>query len=69
MVSGLSATRRWLKAEALEAIVDDLRRLLRVAASRNAEPSAVIYVSRTLQSTLVNGAAAGYDGAKKARWT
>ena len=60
-------TRRWLEAEAFEAIVDDLRRLLRVAVGRNAEPSAVIYDSRTLQSTPESGAAAGYDGAKKRR--
>ena len=51
-------TRRWLEAEAFEAIVDDLRRLLRVAVGRNAEPSAVIYDSRTLQSTPESGAAA-----------
>jgi len=58
---------RWQRAEVFEAMVDDLRRLLRLAAGRTAEPSAVIFDSRTLQSTPESGAEAGYDGAKKRR--
>src|SRR6476469_9567108 len=46
-------------------MVDDLRAILRMAQGRNAEPSAVILDSRTLQSTAESGARAGYDGAKR----
>src|SRR5690242_18346664 len=58
-------TRRWLDAGCFEALVHDLRQLLRVAAGRNPEPSAVIVDSRTLQSTPESGERAGYDGAKR----
>ena len=44
-------TQRWLRAGAFEAIVADLRAVLRLAAGRNQEPSAAIFDSRTLQST------------------
>jgi transposase len=50
-----------------EAIVQDLRRLLRVIEGRAPEPSAVILDSRTLQSTPESGPRAGYDGAKRKR--
>lgn len=58
-------TQRWLSAGVFEAIVHDLREVLRVAQGRNAQPSAAILDSRTLQSTPESGARAGYDGAKK----
>jgi transposase len=58
---------RWLKAGVFEAIVHDLRELLRVAQGRNAQPSAAIFDSRTLQSTPESGTRAGYDGAKRRR--
>jgi transposase len=58
-------TQRWLAAGAFEAIVHDLREILRMAQGRNAEPTAVILDSRTLQSSPESGARAGYDGAKK----
>lgn len=58
-------TRRWLEAGVFEAIVHDLRVLLRIAQGRAAQPSAVILDSRTLQSTPESGARAGYDGAKR----
>lgn len=58
-------TQRWIKAGVFEAIVDDLRMLLRVAAGRKEDPSAAILDSRTLQSTPESGARAGYDGAKR----
>jgi transposase len=48
-----------------EAMVHDLRPILRVAQGRNAQPSAVILDSRTLQSTPESGGRAGYDGAKR----
>jgi transposase len=58
-------TQRWLKAGVFEAIVPDLREVLRLAAGRNAQPSAAIFDSRTLQSSPESGERAGYDGAKR----
>lgn len=58
-------TQRWLKAGVFEAMVHDLRELLRVVAGRKAQPSGAIFDSRTLQSTPESGARAGYDGAKR----
>lgn len=56
---------RWLRAGCFEALVHDLRVLLRAYAGRNVQPSAVVLDSRTLQSTPESGARAGYDGAKR----
>jgi transposase len=58
-------TQRWLKTGVFEAIVADLRALLRLAAGRQPQPSAAIFDSRTLQSSPESGARAGYDGAKR----
>ncbi len=58
-------TQRWLKAGVFEAMVHDLRTLLRLAAGRKEQPSAAIFDSRTLQSSPESGARAGYDGAKR----
>ena len=58
---------RWLKAGVFEAIVRDLRRLLRVIEGRPPDPSAAILDNRTLQSTPESGLRAGYDGAKRKR--
>jgi transposase len=58
-------TQRWLKGGVFEAIVDDLRAVLRLAQGRNEEPSAAIFASRTLQSSPESGHRAGYDGAKR----
>ena len=58
-------TQRWIKAGVFEAIVDDLRMLLRLEVGRAENPSAVILDSRTLQSSPESGTRAGYDGAKK----
>lgn len=60
-------TQRWLNAGVFEAIVHDLRLLLRLAEGREADPSAAILDSRTLQSTPESGHRAGYDGAKRKR--
>jgi transposase len=60
-------SQRWLKAGVFEAIVHDLRAVLRLAQGRNAEPSAAIFDSRTVQSTPESGTRAGYDGAKRRR--
>jgi len=56
---------RWLNAGCFEALVHDLRVLLRAYAGRDVQPSAVVLDSRTLQSTPESGARAGYDGAKR----
>lgn len=56
---------RWMKAGVFEAMVHDLRALLRLAAGRAEQPSAAIFDSRTLQSTAESGNRAGYDGAKR----
>jgi len=58
-------TQRWLRAGCFEAMVNDLRLLLRVYAGREGQPSAVILDSRTIQSTPESGSRAGYDGAKR----
>jgi transposase len=58
-------SQRWLRAGVFEAVAHDLRALLRLAAGRPAEPTAVILDARTLQSTPESGARAGYDGHKK----
>jgi transposase len=58
-------TRRWLAAGVFEAIVHDLRAVLRLAQGRAAEPTAAIFDSRTLQSTPESGGRGGYDGAKR----
>jgi len=52
-------TQRWVKAGVFEAMVHDLRTLLRLAQGRKAQPSAVILDSRTLQSTPESGGRAG----------
>jgi len=57
--------RRWLKAGVFEAITHDLRAVLRIADGRQEMPTASIFDSRTLQSTVESGGRAGYDGAKR----
>lgn len=58
-------TQRWNQAGCFEAMAHDLRMLLRLLTGREAQPSAVILDSRTLQSTPESGARAGYDGYKR----
>jgi transposase len=60
-------TQRWLAAGVFEALVHDLRRLLRVAAGKKPEPSAAIFDGRTLQSSVESGSRAGWDGHKRKR--
>ncbi len=60
-------TQRWLRAGCFEAMVHDLRSVLRVAQDRQGQPSAVILDGRTLQSTCESGPRAGYDGYKRKR--
>jgi hypothetical protein len=49
----------------VEAMVNNLSALLRLAQGRDEQPSAVIFDSRTLQSTPERGPHAGYDGANR----
>ena len=56
---------RWIKAGCFEAMVHDLRILLRLIAGKDGQPSAVILDGRTMQSTPESGARAGYDGYKR----
>jgi transposase len=58
-------TRRWIRAGCFEAIVHDLRALLRAAQERKPQPSAAVFDARTLQSTTESGGRAGFDGHKK----
>ena len=56
-------TQRWLAAGCFEALIDDLRVLLRLAAGRKAEPSGAIIDSRTLRSMHRAPAPPPADGA------
>jgi transposase len=58
-------TQRWLKAGVLEAMVHDLRALLRRAAGRQAQPTAAILDRRPLPSSPESADHAGDDGAKR----
>ena len=58
-------SRRWLAAGCFEAIVHDLRAILRFAAGKKPEPTAAIFDGRTMQSTPESGGRAGYDGYKR----
>src|SRR5215203_180701 len=62
-------TRRWLSAGVFEAMVHDLRILLRLSEGRASNPTAAILDSPTLQSTPQSGTRAGYDGAKRKKGT
>ncbi len=62
-------TRRWLAANVFDAIIADLRLLIRLGEGRAPQPSAVILDSRTLRSTPESGARAGWDGAKRKNGT
>ena len=58
-------TQRWFRAGVFEAIVHDLRMLLRELEGRPPQPRAVVLDSRTLQSSPASGGRAGYDGHKR----
>ena len=58
-------TQRWIAAGCFAAMVHDLRAMLRWAAGRNPQPTAVIFDSATRQSTPESGHRAGYDGYKR----
>lgn len=58
-------TQRWIAAGVFEAMVHDLRMILRLDAKREPDPTAVVLDSRTLRSSVESGARAGYDGHKR----
>jgi transposase len=58
-------TQGWFKAGCFEAMTHDLRMLLRLAAGREATPTAAVMDSRTLRSTPESGKRAGYNGVKR----
>src|SRR5437016_2051497 len=58
-------TQRWIAAGCFEALVHDLRAILRLVQGRAPQPTAVVLDGRTLQSTPESGHRAGYDGHKK----
>lgn len=60
-------SRRWVDAGCFEAMVSDLRSVIRVAQGRQGQPSAVVLDGRTLQSSCESGPRAGYDGYKRKR--
>ena len=60
---------RWIKAECFEAIVHDVRELLRVAKGKQSQPTAVIMDGRTLRSTPESGHRAGFDKHKMTKFT
>jgi transposase len=57
--------RRWIDAGCFEAMVHDLRAILRWADGRADDPTAVILDGRTVQSSPESGARAGWDGHKR----
>ena len=57
--------RRWSDAGCFEAMVKDMRSIIRFAQGRQGQPSAVILDGRTLQSSCESGPRAGYDGYKR----
>jgi transposase len=60
-------TQRWIAAGCFEALVHDLRAILRLVDGRAPQPTAVVLDGRTLQSTPESGHRAGYDGHKQKR--
>jgi transposase len=60
-------TQRWIKAGVFEAMVHDLRALMRLLKGRKEQPTAAIFDGRTLQSSPESGKQAGYDGHKHKR--
>jgi len=58
-------TQRWISGGCFEAMVHDLRAMLRWSVGRADQPTAVIIDSATRHSTPESGHRAGYDGHKK----
>ena len=58
-------SKRWIKAGVFEAMVHDLRKVIRLLHERDEQPTAAVFDGRTLQSSPESGARAGYDGYKR----
>ena len=58
-------SKRWIKAGVFEAMVHDLRMIIRRLHERAEQPTAAVLDGRTLQSSPESGARAGYDGYKR----
>ena len=56
---------RWSAAGCFEALANDLRAVLRLAAGRSEEPGVAIINSRSLRASPESGTRGGYDGAKR----
>jgi len=59
--------RRWADAGSFEAMVHDMRSIIRASKGRQGQPSTIVMDGRTLQSTVESGPRAGYDGYKRKR--
>jgi transposase len=57
--------RRWNDTGCFQAMVNDMRCVIRVAQGRSSQPSAAVLDGRTLQSSCESGSRAGYDGYKR----
>ena len=57
--------KRWFDAGCFEALVHDLRAILRKKQGRKEQPSGAVFDSRTVRSTPESGHRAGYDGHKR----
>ena len=62
-------SQRWIRAGCFEALVHDLRVLIRLGEGKAEQPTAAIIDSRTLQGTVENGDRGGYDGHKRKKGT
>lgn len=58
-------SKRWIDAGCFDALVHDLRMILRMAHGKKADPTAAIIDSRVMQSTPESGHRASYNGGKR----
>jgi transposase len=62
-------TRRWIENHCFENIVHDLREILRLQRSKQAQPSRAVLDPRVMQSTPESGHRARYNGHKRRKGT
>ena len=60
--------RRWDEAGCFEAMVSDVRSIIRAVQGHQDQPSAVVLDGRTLHSACERGLRVGYEGCKKTQW-
>ncbi len=56
---------RWYRAGVFEALVADLRVMIRLVEGKHEQPTAAIIDSRTLRGSVESGDRSGYDGGKR----